>query len=106
MTFSYYAIYKTEDRSPPPAGLIARESSTGPERLGIWSHRDRGWRFRPEMAAPYLYDDREMDRVLQVDRTTAEEVARENGWQELPTERELHKICELGEGDRAIRGTF
>jgi hypothetical protein len=96
MTFSYRAVYQTEHRRPPPVGLIIRESSTGPDRLVIWSHRDQGWRFRPEMAARYLYDDQMNDQVELVDRTTAERIARENLGAELPSEEELHRINEEG----------
>jgi hypothetical protein len=95
--FGYHAVYKT-DNSEPPIGLIVRERSKGPLRAAIWNHRAKAWTFSPEVAAPFLYDDRNWDRTELVDRSTAEQIALSLGTV-LPSEEELHRICE--EGDQA-----
>src|SRR5262245_56459703 len=96
MRFSYHAVYDTEERKSPPGGLIIRESSTGPDRLVIWSHRDRAWRFNPKAAVSFLYDDMVMDQATSVDRATAERIAREVFGAELPSEEVLHQMMEEG----------
>ena len=96
MRFSYRAIYETEEKIPPPVGLIVRESSTGPDRLVIWDHREGGWRFNPKAAVIYVMDDMLMYRVPNVDRSTAEQIAREVFGATLPSEEELHQMMEDG----------
>jgi len=90
--FGYYALFRTS-KTAPSVGLITRQRSTGPLRAVLWNHRAKAWTFSPEIAAPILYDDRNSDRLLRVDRATAEEIARSLGT-ELPTEEELHQIIE------------
>ena len=93
--FHYQAVFRNTQEDPP-AGLIVVERSTGPLRAVIWSHRSKTWAFNPKAAAPFLYDDRNFDRWTEVDRTRAEEIARSNLETELPSEEELHRICEEG----------
>jgi hypothetical protein len=90
----YYALFK-ETTSEPPGGLIVVERSTGPFRAVMWSHRSTAWTFNPGTAARLLFDDRIEDRFQRVDRARAEEIARTLGT-ELPSEEELHRICEEG----------
>jgi hypothetical protein len=94
--FLYRATFRT-GQEEPAAGLIAEEPTNGPFRAVVWNHRARAWTFNPEAAASFLLDDRNFDRWTEVDRTKAEEIARTFGT-ELPTEEELHRMCE--EGDR------
>ena len=93
--FGYYALFETNSNEPP-VGLIVLERSTGPLRAVLWNHLANAWTFSPDLAAPILYDDRNWDRRERVDRSTAEEIALSLGT-ELPSEEELHRICEEGE---------
>jgi hypothetical protein len=93
--FRYYAILTMEEPDAPPTGLIAREDSDGPLRTVMWNHRSRAWTCEPETAALFLYDQRYQSRRTAVERSRAEEIVRTLGT-ELPTEDELHRICEAG----------
>ncbi len=95
--FHYYAIYRTEERTPPAVGLICSEDTSGPPRTVLWSHPRREWRFNRDVGASYLYDDEIQPRRGPVSRAEAERIAREVFATELPSEEELHRICEEGE---------
>jgi hypothetical protein len=92
--FYYHAVFQTH-LEEAPAGLIVEESVGGPLRAVIWNHRLKAWTFNPTAAARFLRHDDYEDRRQRVDRTRAEEIARNLGT-ELPSEEELHRICEEG----------
>jgi hypothetical protein len=94
MTFEYYAIYKTEEQVPPAAGLMIREASLVEDRLVIWDHLDKAWRFNPKIAVRYLME--EVHQAPEVDRSTAEQIARDLLGATLPTEEQLHEMMEEG----------
>jgi hypothetical protein len=95
--FGYWAIYRTEEKVPPATGLICDEFSTDPLRAVIWSHHQKRWAFNPKAAAPFLFDFEKMDRGGRISREDAERTALEQFGVPLPSEEELHRICEQGE---------
>lgn len=92
--FHYRALFRTSPEEPP-VGLMVVESSTGPLRAVMWNHRSNAWTFSPKTLARILYGDEYEERRQIVDRSRAEEIARTLGT-ELPSEEELHRICEEG----------
>ena len=90
---AYYAIYKddiTVDNPQPPAGIFILDTKTNDALL--WNHRSKAWQYDPRLVLEFLDDDRNWDRVEEVDRATAERITVEitkasYGYiQELPDE--------------------
>jgi len=96
-TFFYRAIFRTEEQVAPPGGLICSELTNGPPRTVLWDRTRREWVFNREVGAMFLYDPETQDRAMLVSRDEAERIAREQLRTELPSEEELHQICEEGE---------
>jgi hypothetical protein len=101
--FGYWAIYGKAGRTSPATGLICNEYSRGPFRAVIWDHFERRWAFNPRAAAPFLFDFEKMDRSTKISRAEAEKLALETFGVPLPSEEELHRICE--EGDQAEKAS-
>src|SRR5689334_18618496 len=99
--FGYWAIHPAGEPTATPTGLICNEYSRGPFRAVIWDHFEKKWSFRPRAAAPFLFDFEKMDRSTKISRAEAEKLALERFGVPLPSEEELHRICE--EGDEAER---
>ena len=95
--FGYWAIYETEERVPPATGVFCEEFSLGPLRAVTWSQAAQTWIFNPGPAARFLFDDQLQDRISQVTRAEAERIALDRFGVPLPSEEELHRICEEGE---------
>ncbi|BCB82509.1 hypothetical protein Pflav_089190 [Phytohabitans flavus] len=95
-SFKYFALYRREDRTDPPVGLLA-EGSLAPDRRLVtvgWSHRHRTW---TEASASLNWISTSLDwtdRFETVDRATAERIARESLGVELPSEEEMQRIGE------------
>jgi len=94
LKYGYYAVFRTDERIPPPTGLIARESSLGPVRTVLWDPFAKKWTFEPEVGARYLYDDQLQEFRTPVSRAEAERIASEHLGTQLPSEEELHRVCE------------
>jgi hypothetical protein len=94
---TYWAVFETGERKPPAVGLICDEYTLGPFRAVIWSHSKKTWVFNPVVAAPMIFDDDLTEERREVTREQAEQIAREQFGAELPSEGELHRICEEGE---------
>ena len=101
--FYYHALHH-QTLAEPPVSVIVVEGSAGPLRAVLWNTGTSSWTFSPDVVAPILYDDRNFDRWTNVDRRRAEEIARDLGT-ELPSEEELHRMCEEGETARQRRTT-
>ncbi len=103
IVYDYYAIFRTEERIPPAGGLICSEVTNGPVRTVLWDHVDQRWTFDGDVGARFLYDDNYQDRVTSISRAEAERIAREDLGTTLPSEEELHRICEAGEAALTVR---
>lgn len=99
--FAYWAIFATEERIPPATGVFCDELSRGPLRAVMWSREAQTWIFNPGPAARLLFDDQLQDRISQLTREEAETIALQRYGVPLPSEEELHRICEEGEQARA-----
>jgi hypothetical protein len=94
--FTYYALYRREDRTDPPAGLLAEgRAAPGLPLVTIgWSHRHKAWTEAAQLLAQVTVSLDWIDRFEIVDRPTAERIARESLGVELPTEEEMQRIGE------------
>ena len=99
--FVYWAIFETEARIPPATGVFCDELSRGPLRAVTWGYDAQTWIFNPGPAARLLFDDQLQDRISQVTRAEAERIALDRFGVPLPSEEELHRICEEGEQARS-----
>ena len=97
----YYAIFQTEERIPPALGVFCTESSRGPLRAVTWGSDEATWIFNPGPVARLLFDDQVWDRRSEITRAEAERIALDRYGSALPSEEELHRICEEGEQARA-----
>jgi hypothetical protein len=95
--FDYTEVLRS-DMSGVVATIIARqELDDRPLRAVLWSARHSAWISAPETAAGLLYDDRNFERMRNLDRAAAERTAREALLADLPSEDELTSIAEEGE---------
>jgi hypothetical protein len=95
--FGYQAVL-TSDLSGAISSLIAYQVILdNPFQAVIWSVPRMAWIYAPGLAVAMLYDDKYQDRRKQVDRTTAEQIAREMLHTELPSEEVLQAMVEEGE---------
>lgn len=62
----------------------------------MWNALEKAWRFDPDAATAFLFDENLADQRERVDRAQAEQVARDNLHNELPSEDELRQICAAG----------
>ena len=67
--YSYYVIYRTEDKTTP-SGVFVRQQGEGHDL--IWDHRAKAWVYDPDLVARFLGDYDNEDRYREVDRETAE----------------------------------
>jgi hypothetical protein len=100
----YYAIFETEERIPPATGVFSVESSQGPLRAVTWGYDEQTWIYNPGPAARLLFDDQLWDRRIQITRAEAERIALDRYGVPLPSEAELHRICEEGEQAAKAKG--
>jgi hypothetical protein len=96
--FGYLALMARDESGRITSMAAHLQVSEGPLQAVIWNVPLRAWTYDPEVAAGFLFDDRYFDRRSIVDRPTAERIAREVLLTELPSEAELRKICESGQG--------
>jgi hypothetical protein len=95
--FAYYRITS-------PDGIVAVELSPGAVRAVVFRpDRDRTWTFNPTLATRLTLDDRYDDDVEPVDRAVAESWCRAVLNAELPTDGDLHALCEAGAAARDSR---
>jgi hypothetical protein len=95
-TFDYDVVYQMGRGSPLTSLIVSWLETDRPLRAVLWSVPRQRWISAPEIAVTLLYDDTEEKGVGPVDRATAERIAREYLGTELPTEEQLHRICEEG----------
>jgi hypothetical protein len=95
--FGYQAVLKS-DMSGMTSSLIAYQViQDNPFQAVIWSAPRKAWIYAPGLAVAMLYDDKYQGRRKQVDRITAEQIAREALHTELPSEEVLQAMVEEGE---------
>ncbi|MEU8816351.1 hypothetical protein [Actinoplanes sp. NPDC048796] len=95
--FDYTAVLKS-DMSGTTTSMIAHQPLPGqPLRAVIWSVRHGAWVSAPQIAAGLLYDDRNFDRLRNIDRAAAEKISLEALHVELPSEADLNAIADEGE---------
>jgi hypothetical protein len=63
----------------------------------MWSGRRKAWIYAPGIVTAYLFDLEYQDRTQTIDRTRAEQLARDILHAELPSEETLQAMCEEGE---------
>jgi hypothetical protein len=95
-SFAYKAILRSDDRSTITS-LVAYQPGNQALRAVLWSVPRRQWIYAPDLAAPILYDDQQLDRGQPVDRQTAERISRDVLRTELPSEADLTEISDEGE---------
>jgi hypothetical protein len=104
VTFDYTAVLPTAG-AKNASGLIAYlEPIDGPLQAVVWSAAHGQWIYAPGPAARILYDDQQFDHLRDVDRRTAELVAREDLGTQLPTEETLSAICAEGQRSGLVYG--
>lgn len=93
----YYEV--TSRFHPRPANLFVLETSTGPVRAIRLDHPTMRWTFDPMTVHVSLMEDIDEgeDRISEVSRSRAEEIARLLG-SPLPSEAQLHQLIEAGAG--------
>jgi hypothetical protein len=69
---TYYAVYREEAGTGPPAGLIVLEQRTGDALM--WNHQTGAWRYDPALAIRWLDDPENWDRFKTISRAEAEQV--------------------------------
>jgi hypothetical protein len=102
VAISYYALYRSDDHSQPPGGLMVNEVSIYRTRTLFFDHETHGWVLNSAVGTRLLWNVYldEDDRSRKVSRQEAEEIAQSLGG-ELPGEEELHQIVldsEKGKG--------
>ena len=95
--FAYKVIMRSDDRSTVTSMVAYQAPADHPLRAVIWSVPHREWIFAPHTVSRILYDDMEQDRGRTVDRSTAEQVARDVLHTELPSEAVLTEMSDEGE---------
>jgi hypothetical protein len=98
---SYYALYRTADRKPPPGGLMIHELNLYRNRIVFWDHETRGWVLNTAVGVRMLWDDEDAEQTRKVSREEAEEIARSLGGT-LPSEEELHRIVLESEAAKGL----
>ena len=82
---TYYALY---DQSPadPPRGICVMDWRASDGLL--WDHFAKAWSYDPELIGRLIFDERNLDRIEEIDRTKAEQVtlAVTEGRERLPDE--------------------
>jgi hypothetical protein len=93
-TFEYAVLYSLV-RPEEVSNVIAwrYRSSRHPLEAVMFSGRHRTWVFAPSAAGTALFDELYEDRIVVVDRATAERVAMERIGVPLPSEEEIDRIC-------------
>jgi len=95
--FTYNTVTKSDENHEVGSILAYRFSAERILQAVMWHARRKIWMFAPGIAVGYLNDDKYMDRAKEVDRLTAERIAREELRTELPSEETLAAMCEEGE---------
>ena len=95
--FGYQAILKSDESGTITSLIAYQVLLDNPFQAVIWSVPRKAWIYAPALAVPMLYDDKYQDRRKQIDRTTAEQIARETLRTDLPSEQTLQAMIEEGE---------
>jgi hypothetical protein len=98
---SYYAVYRTADRNPPPVNLMINDFNLYRNRILFWDHETRGWVLDTAVGVRMLWDDEKEEQTRMVSREEAEEIARSLGGT-LPSEEELHRIVLESEAAKGL----
>ena len=93
-----YKKVMTSDESARVGSMIAyRLAEDRSLQAVMWAAHRKIWMFAPAIAVQFIYDPEVTDRAKEIDRPTAERVAREELRTELPSEETLAAMCEEGE---------
>src|SRR3954464_1545969 len=95
--FGYRAAMESDGSDEITSIIAYQELIGGPLQAVIWSLPRKAWIYAPAPAARFLYDDQYFDRTMEIDRSTAETVARESLGTELPSEDVLRAMCDEGQ---------
>jgi hypothetical protein len=95
--FYYKAVLKSEDSERVTTILAYQRGDSGRLRGVKWSAVRRRWEYAPAIVSPYLFDPEYQELAEQIDRTTAERLAREVLQSELPDEAALTAMFDEGE---------
>jgi hypothetical protein len=95
--FAYKTITKSDETEEVGSIMAHRYSADRILQAVMWHARRKIWMFAPAIAVAYLNDWKYMNRATEVDRATAERIARETLGSELPTLETLDAMCEEGE---------
>jgi hypothetical protein len=93
----FYQAFRKSKGSPEMTTLIASSApADSPLRAVLWHASRKQWTYAPAIAAGLLFDDMKTDESVEVDRTTAEQIAREQLNTELPPPETLRMMSEEG----------
>src|SRR4051794_14679806 len=84
--FDYTEVLRSAESSEVSSIIASLELPNQPLHAVLWSVRHHDWVYAPGPAARILYDDERFDSLREIDRTTAERVARDTLHSELPSE--------------------
>ena len=96
----YLALFLTEERIPPPSGLMCDEVTLGSPRTVLYNRIRERWEYNPSSGAKFLFDMELQERTQEVSRVEAERIARDLLGTQLPSEAELHQMLLAGEAAR------
>ena len=96
--FAYNAVTKSDETDEVGSIMAHRYSEKRLLQAVMWHVRRKIWMYAPAIAVGYLNDTGYMDRITEIDRPTAERIARQKLGTDLPSEETLAAMCE--EGDR------
>jgi hypothetical protein len=93
----YKAVLASEDPDRVTTILAYQRGDSGRLRGVKWSAVRRRWEYAPATVSPYLFDPEYQELAEQIDRPTAERLAREVLLSELPGEAALIEMFDDGE---------
>ncbi|NMO54430.1 hypothetical protein HH310_25005 [Actinoplanes sp. TBRC 11911] len=95
--FDYTQVLRSAEDDHAGNVIASIEAVDRPLQAVLWSVRHDAWIYAPSVAARILYNDEQFDRLRDIDRQTAERVARDDLHTDLPAEDVLVQIIEDGE---------
>jgi hypothetical protein len=93
--FGYKTLTKSEDTDEVGSIMAYRFSEKRTLQAVIWDAHRKRWAYAPAIGTIYINDYMWWDRTAEVDRATAERIARQIGI-ELPNEETLDEMCAEG----------
>jgi hypothetical protein len=95
--FDYRSVLESETSDRAISIIAAQVLPATSLRAVIWSDPRQTWIYAPGPAARFMYDDQYLDRTKNIDRPTAERIARETLQTQLPSEETLQAMCDEGQ---------